>query len=161
MTNQPPAETARPVEPDNAHQTTGVREWFDIAPADAAMINLATDLTITAPLNENGERCPWPWDPQQLLGAPLGQYRCPYCMAMVVAGMRHVDYAPQERLLTADNAEELAKWCGGRRAGGAFELVAVDGPEGTVYARPGDTIRQGGYGDVTVAPAAPVAGSAV
>lgn len=41
---------------------------------------------------ENGERCPWPWEPQQLTAAPLGQYRCPYCMAMVVAGMPHIDY---------------------------------------------------------------------
>jgi hypothetical protein len=75
--------------------TTEPRRWYDIAPKDAVDINLATDLTITAPLNEEGERCPWPWEPQQLVGAPLGQYQCPYCMAMVVAGMRHVDYAEE------------------------------------------------------------------
>ena len=69
------------------------RTWQEIHPKDAVDLNLAKDLTITAPLNEEGERCPWPWEPQQLVGAPLGQYRCPYCMAMVVAGMPHIDYA--------------------------------------------------------------------
>jgi hypothetical protein len=69
-----------------------VIHWQDIAPADAVNINLTERLDITAPLNEMGERCPWPWDPQQLVGAPLGQYHCPYCGAMVIAGMEHIDY---------------------------------------------------------------------
>lgn len=69
------------------------RRWHDIEPADATDIDLSTDLTITAPLNEAGERCPWPWEPQQLAGAPMGQYHCPYCGAMVMAGLRHIDYA--------------------------------------------------------------------
>lgn len=77
------------------------RRWHDIEPADAAEIDLSKDLTITAPLNENGERCPWPWEPQQLIGAPLGQFHCGYCGAMVMAGIPHIDYsevsdAPQE-----------------------------------------------------------------
>jgi hypothetical protein len=67
--------------------------WQDIAPADAADINLESRTDITAPLNENGERCPWPWDPQRLDGAPIGQYHCPYCDAMCIAGMEHIDYA--------------------------------------------------------------------
>lgn len=69
-----------------------VRNWHDIAPADATSLNLTEDLTITAPLNEQGERCPWPWEPQQLVGAPLGQYHCGYCGAMVLAGVPHIDY---------------------------------------------------------------------
>ncbi len=48
---------------------------------------------IEGPVNEAGEPCPWPWEPQQLSGAPLGQYHCPYCDAMVLAGYPHVDYA--------------------------------------------------------------------
>src|SRR5690606_16394588 len=96
--------------------TDPIRRWSDIASADAVNLNLADDLTITAPLNENGERCPWPWEPQQLVGAPIGQYRCPYCMAMVMAGVPHLDYAPEERTLTADNFDEIADWCGGRPA---------------------------------------------
>jgi hypothetical protein len=68
------------------------RRWQDIEPKDAVNINLAEDHTITAPLNQAGERCPWPWEPQQLTGAPLGLYHCPYCGAMVLAGMEHVDY---------------------------------------------------------------------
>ncbi len=70
-----------------------MRRWQDIAPKDAVDIDLSRDLSITAPLNEVGEPCPWPWEPQQLVGAPLGQYRCPYCVAMVVAGMEHLDYS--------------------------------------------------------------------
>lgn len=69
-----------------------MRRWQDIEPQDAVSIDLTKDLTITAPLNEEGQRCPWPWDPQQLKGAPLGQYHCGYCGAMVMAGMEHVDY---------------------------------------------------------------------
>lgn len=72
-----------------------MKRWQDITPQEAAerRLNLAVDIDITAPLNEEGERCPWPWDPQQLVGAPMGQYHCPYCGAMVMAGLEHVDYA--------------------------------------------------------------------
>lgn len=66
--------------------------WHEIAPADAVSIDLTKRLDITAPLNENGERCPWPWEPQQLVGVPLGQYHCRWCGAMVIAGMAHIDY---------------------------------------------------------------------
>lgn len=66
--------------------------WQDIAPADAVNIDLTVRLDITAPLNEMGARCPWPWDPQQLAGQPLGQFHCGFCGAMVVAGMEHIDY---------------------------------------------------------------------
>ncbi|MGA4941748.1 hypothetical protein [Streptomyces cinereoruber] len=76
-------------------EQTTPRSWTDVTPEEAVArkLNLAVDLTITAPLNEEGERCPWPWEPQQLVGAPLGQYHCPYCGAMVMAGMPHLDYA--------------------------------------------------------------------
>jgi hypothetical protein len=39
-----------------------------------------------------GEECPWPWEPQQLAGAPMGQYHCGYCGEMCIAGMEHTDY---------------------------------------------------------------------
>lgn len=52
--------------------------WQDIDPADAVNINLAERLDITAPLTQEGERCPWPWEPQQLVGVPLGQYHLDY-----------------------------------------------------------------------------------
>lgn len=70
------------------------RYWHDIAPKDATSLDLSKRLDIEAPLNENGERCPWPWEPQQLADVPMGQYHCPYCGAMVVAGVRHLDYRP-------------------------------------------------------------------
>ena len=70
--------------------------WYDIAPADAVNIDLSERLDITAPLNEEGERCPWPWEPQQRVGWPMGQYHCSYCGAMVIAGAPHPDYNPDE-----------------------------------------------------------------
>jgi hypothetical protein len=69
-----------------------VRWWHEIKPADAVSLDLSTDLSVEAPLNEAGERCPWPWEPQQLTGLPLGQYHCEYCDAMCVAGLPHPDY---------------------------------------------------------------------
>lgn len=66
--------------------------WYDIDPKDAVDLDLSIRLDITAPLNEEGERCPWPWEPQLRLGTPMGQYHCPYCGAMVLAGNPHLDY---------------------------------------------------------------------
>lgn len=68
------------------------RHWLTIEPLHAIGLSLSTRPDITAPLNEAGERCPWPWDPQLLEGEPIGQYHCPYCGAMVLAGIQHVDY---------------------------------------------------------------------
>lgn len=66
--------------------------WRDIIPVDAVDITLPHD-GIEGPLNSMGKRCPWPWDPQQLVGAPLGCTHCPYCGDMVVAGVPHPDYS--------------------------------------------------------------------
>ena len=66
--------------------------WTEIEPKDATDLDLSKDLDIEAPLNEAGERCPWPWEPQQLKGVPMGQYHCPYCGAMTLAGVPHLDY---------------------------------------------------------------------
>lgn len=67
--------------------------WYDIAPEDAIRIDLSKRLDITAPLTTEGERCPWPWEPQQLVGVPMGMYHCPYCGEMCVAGVPHPDYS--------------------------------------------------------------------
>lgn len=79
-----------------AHTVMGISghdmRWTEIQPKDAKEINLSERLDIEAPLNENGERCPWPWEPQQLKDMPIGQYHCPYCGAMVIAGVEHLDY---------------------------------------------------------------------
>lgn len=69
-----------------------VDKWQDIDPREAVSINLDQFPYTSAPVNEMGQRCPWPWEPQQLVGVPLGQYRCGYCEAMCVAGMDHLDY---------------------------------------------------------------------
>lgn len=71
---------------------TEPRDWSEIDPKDATGIVLPTD-GILGPVNEQGEPCPWPWEPQQLVGVPLGQYHCLYCGAMVIAGIPHLDYA--------------------------------------------------------------------
>lgn len=68
------------------------RSWRDIAPADAVDLDLSVRLDIDAPLDEAGQRCPWPWESQQLVGAPMGQYHCTYCGAMCIAGLPHPDY---------------------------------------------------------------------
>lgn len=67
-------------------------KWLDIDPRDAEGIDCRLRPDLDPPLNESQEPCPWPWDPQQLKGAPLGQYHCPYCGAMVMAGWPHLDY---------------------------------------------------------------------
>lgn len=72
--------------------------WQDIDPRDAADIDLSDRLDITAPLNDEGERCPWPWGPQQLIDSPIGMYHCEHCGAMVLAGVEHLDYAEGGRL---------------------------------------------------------------
>jgi hypothetical protein len=66
--------------------------WQDIDPADAVDILLPRADIEGGPVNELGEPCPWPWDPQQLKGAPIGMYHCKYCGAMVLAGIPHIDY---------------------------------------------------------------------
>lgn len=68
-----------------------VRRWTEIQPKDAADIELPHP-DIVGPINEMGELCPWPWDPPQLAGAPIGQYHCPYCGGMQVAGLDHLDW---------------------------------------------------------------------
>ena len=68
------------------------RPWYDISPADAADLELPAP-GIRGPMGDDGQPCPWPWEPQQLVGAPLGQYHCGYCGSMVMAGVRHPDYS--------------------------------------------------------------------
>lgn len=133
------------------------QRWQDIDPKEAADLDLSTNLEITAPLNELGRRCPWPWEPQTLTNAPLGQYRCRFCNAMVIAGVPHFDYAPQERQVTAETVNELHAWCqpstlfhGPADTGSAVLGLAV-GPDGRqTIALIGDWIIRDGFGDFTV-----------
>lgn len=67
------------------------RPWHEIAPKDAVDLELPAE-GIVGPLTMDRQECPWPWEPQQLVGVPLGQYHCGYCGEMVIAGMRHLDY---------------------------------------------------------------------
>jgi hypothetical protein len=67
------------------------RPWQSVPLEEASGLQLPHP-EIQGPINSMGQECPWPWDPQQLKGAPLGMYHCPYCGDMVMAGMDHVDY---------------------------------------------------------------------
>ncbi len=71
---------------------TELQPWSDIEPKDAVDIVLP-QTGIKGPINSEGEPCPWPWEPQQLVGVPLGQYHCNYCGEMEVAGMPHSDWS--------------------------------------------------------------------
>lgn len=68
------------------------RRWQDVPPEEWQGLDLQEHPEITAPQNEMGEICPWPWDPQQRGGQPLGMYHCPYCGGMVIAGLAHTDW---------------------------------------------------------------------
>jgi hypothetical protein len=70
------------------------RHWSEIAPADAVNITLPAE-DIAGPVNEEGTFCPWPWEPQQMVGVPMGQYHCGYCGTMAIAGLPHPDYTEE------------------------------------------------------------------
>lgn len=65
--------------------------WHRISPEAAVHFSLPHK-GIVGPLTMDGVVCPWPWEPQQLGGQPLGQYHCSYCGEMCISGMLHVDY---------------------------------------------------------------------
>lgn len=69
-----------------------MKSWHDITPEDALDITLPKE-GISGPINELGEPCPWPWEPQQLGNAPLGQHHCSYCGGMQMAGIPHLDWS--------------------------------------------------------------------
>lgn len=75
-------------------------KWTDYTPQQALDLglDLHKNLDIDAPINEMGERCPWPWDPEQLVDCPIGMYHCEYCGGMVIAGVQHIDYRDMEKL---------------------------------------------------------------
>jgi hypothetical protein len=73
-----------------------VTNWRDIDPADATGIDCSERPDIIAPLNELGQRCPWPWEPQQRQRPESEDgryYPCPFCGACVEAAEPHIDYA--------------------------------------------------------------------
>ena len=73
--------------------------WSDFDPQNMINIVLPWDGPhglIEGPMNELGERCPWPWEPQQLKGAPMGQYHCSYCGGMNVAGVAHIEWTQED-----------------------------------------------------------------
>lgn len=77
--------------------------WTEIPPDEANQAIENGLFDIEYPMGELGEPCPWPWEPQQLKGAPLGMYHCPYCGTMVVAGTEHTDYK--------DFDKHYEEWC--------------------------------------------------
>lgn len=72
--------------------------WTQIPPDIAARlpVEVLTSGDIVFPLIDPGleledGHCPWPWEPQQLVGVPMGQYHCGYCGSMELAGIQHSD----------------------------------------------------------------------
>lgn len=76
----------------SVHKARAGQYWWDITPVNAMKLDLHKRHDIVAPLNELGERCPWPWDPQQLAGVADTLYPCWYCGAICVAGAPHRTY---------------------------------------------------------------------
>jgi hypothetical protein len=68
-----------------------VRDWYDIAPADAVDIVLPRR-DIAGPHTRDGKPCPWPWQPQQLACAGVRNYHCYHCGEVVTAGWPHPDH---------------------------------------------------------------------
>jgi len=65
------------------------------------------------PVNELGEACEFPLDPLLRAGAPLGQYHCPYCGGMQVAGVPHLDWSDEMFAdLGGDEGELIEVTCG-------------------------------------------------
>ena len=102
--------------------------WTTILPENATIVVLPHP-EIQGPYTSDGRECPWPWEPQQLVGAPIGQYHCGFCGEMVVAGLPHIDYGPiidgandhdisynayVRREMTAEghSEEDILKMCG-------------------------------------------------
>lgn len=81
--------------------------WSEIDPKNATGIDVTKRDDIVGPKNELGEECPWPWEPQQLVGAPMGQYHCPYCGAMVMAGVPHLDYPGPASIMPQEEIDKL------------------------------------------------------
>lgn len=76
-----------------------MRHWTSVTSAEAAKMEAEEiNATIQLPMNMEGEVCPWPWEPQQLKGAPMGMYHCSYCGSMEVAGYPHSDFVDQAGL---------------------------------------------------------------
>lgn len=69
--------------------------WTAIEPREAVDIILPM-MGIYGPVNEVGKPCPWPWEPQQLTNAAFGQYHCPYCGGMQMAGLKHIDWSGED-----------------------------------------------------------------
>lgn len=83
-------------------------DWTLIPPIEVTGTILAWE---AGPLNENGERCVWPWEPQQLSG--LGQYHCSVCGGMQLAGMPHLDWSDDEETTAYEGwviARLLGRW---------------------------------------------------
>ena len=84
------------------------RKWSEIDPKDATGLRLPHP-EVQGPVNELGEECPWPWEPQQLVGAPLGQYHCGYCGGMNVAGVPHIDWSDDLEVMRWKAARETPR----------------------------------------------------
>jgi hypothetical protein len=81
------------------------KRWQEIAPHDAEALTAGQD-GITAPLNEYGKRCHWPWWPQQYMMER--ECECPHCGGQVITGKQHPDFSEPWQPVLADRQEQVA-----------------------------------------------------
>lgn len=67
------------------------RSWTEFTADEAQHLDLSVRTDIRAPVNQEREPCPWPWEPETRHFL-VGQYKCNYCGAWVIAGVRHPNY---------------------------------------------------------------------
>lgn len=71
-------------------------------------------------------------------------------MAMVMAGLPHLDYSPEERTLTTENFSEIAEWVGCGASASDHRVLVIGGTDDLGHARIGDTNRRDGFGEFTI-----------
>jgi len=67
-------------------------KWQLIDPEDAVGLDLRATPTVTGPMNEHGQICPWPWEFEQVDFEATKLHTCSYCGQAGTAGLEHPDY---------------------------------------------------------------------
>lgn len=79
-----------------------IRRWIEFSPDEAAKLTAGKD-GVTAPLNENGDPCPWPWEIQTYM--IQREMKCRFCGAKVIASLPHIDYGETDGWLEPESQD--------------------------------------------------------
>lgn len=74
------------------------------------------------------QKTPCPYDPSVLVGIPMGQFHCPICGEMIIAGVPHLDYSLLDDLDDSDTSDRVMGAHDGDRSN---RTVATQLPEET------------------------------